>query len=193
MSESSTAVASPSPRRDRSIEARRAARAAKAKREQGVVSLLCAGVTVAEIAHRKGVTHRRMRAIVQDILARRQPAPPAEFIALQILRLNEALIVAHGAMAHGNVKAVDRVITIVRELDRYHGFATAAQARAEDRRWSEALAPPPRGIEPRGAPSRLEMARKRLKTLNSRLQMAPRRRPRTPQASRPWKTPHSGK
>jgi len=52
---------------------------------------LCAGVSVAELAAREGVTQRRMRAVVKELLARRMPQPPAEYLALQIARLNEAL------------------------------------------------------------------------------------------------------
>ncbi len=49
-----------------------------------------------------------------------------EFMALQVSRLHEALIVAYGAMSGANLEAVDRVVKIVRELDRYHGFAADA-------------------------------------------------------------------
>ena len=54
---------------------------------------------------------------------------PAEFLALQVSRLNEALLVAYGAMSAENLEAVDRVVKIVRELDRYHGFAVQAARR----------------------------------------------------------------
>jgi hypothetical protein len=110
----------------RSIEVRRAARQARATREKRVIGLLNRGVSVAEIAAREGLTLRRMRAIVQEILARRMPQPPAEFLALQISRLNEALIVSYGSMGNGNLQAVDRYVKIVRELDRYHGFGTSS-------------------------------------------------------------------
>ena len=43
-------------------------------------------------------------------------------------RLNEALLVAYSAMSPTNLKAVDQVVKIVRELDRYHGFAAAGAA-----------------------------------------------------------------
>ena len=113
--------------RDRSIEARRAARLAKAQRERRIVDLLNRGVTVAEIAAREEVTEKRMRALVSEILARRMPEPPAEFLALQVSRLNEALLVAYSAMSGANLRAVDRVVKIVRELDRYHGFFAAGR------------------------------------------------------------------
>ena len=113
--------------RDRSIEARRAARLARAQRERRIVDLLNRGVTVAEIAAREEVTEKRMRALISEILARRMPQPPAEFLALQVSRLNEALLVAYGAMSGGNLRAVDHVVKIVRELDRYHGFFAAGR------------------------------------------------------------------
>ncbi len=115
-------------------------------------------MSIAEIAAREGVSERGMRKYVRGLLARRAPEPPAEFLALQVSRLHEALIVAHGAMSGANLQAVDRVVTIVRELDRYHGFAVADEAVTTGPR---RLAPPspaplaleaPRaGTEPNGA------------------------------------------
>ncbi len=96
-------------------------------REQLIVDFLNRGVSVTEIAARIGVGEKRMRAIVRDPrtgirgLARRMPAAPEEFAAIQVSRLNEALLVAFSAMSATNLKAVDRVVRIVRELDRYHG------------------------------------------------------------------------
>ncbi len=113
---------------DPSSEAR-AARLATFKREQLVVDYLNCGVSVAEIAARVGVGEKRMRAIVREILARRMPHPPEEFVAIQVSRLNEALLIAFNAMSGANLKAVDRVVKIVRELDRYHGFFPAARRR----------------------------------------------------------------
>ena len=40
-----------------------------------------------------------MRAIVKEVLAAHMPGPPEEFVALQISRLNEALLVAYSAMS----------------------------------------------------------------------------------------------
>ncbi len=113
---------------DPSSEAR-AARLAKFKREQLIVDYLNRGVSVAEIAAHVGVGEKRMRAIVREILARRMPHPPEEFAAIQVSRLNEALLIAFSAMSGANLKAVDRVVKIVRELDRYHGFVATAQRR----------------------------------------------------------------
>ncbi len=101
----------------------RAARLAKFRREQLIVDYLNRGVSIAEIAARVGLSEKRMRAVIKEILAHRCPHPPEEFLAIQVSRLNEALLVAASAMSGANLKAVDRVVKIVSELDRYHGFA----------------------------------------------------------------------
>src|ERR1700722_15830282 len=113
----------PKSSRPRQPASRAAARLNKAQREQKIVALLNCCVSLPEIAAREGVTERRIRQRVQEILARRAPRAPAEFVALQVNRLNEALLVAYSAMANQNLEAVDRVVKIVRELDRYHGLA----------------------------------------------------------------------
>ncbi len=104
---------------------------AKFEREQVIVESLNRGASVGEIAARIGVSEKRMHAIIREILARRMPAPPEEFVAIQVSRLNEALLVAYSAMSITNLKAVDRVVKIVRELDRYHGFVAAERRRPE--------------------------------------------------------------
>ncbi len=133
--------------RDRSIEARRAARVAKFKRERRIIDLLNRGVSVAEIAAREGVMEKSMRAIVREILARRVPEPPAEFVALQLSRLNEALLVAYGAMSGANLRAVDRVVE--------------NRARARPLSWvfRNRAAIPPRGAPPRSPGAKPPRAR----------------------------------
>jgi DNA-binding CsgD family transcriptional regulator len=128
----------PAVRRDRSHEARRAARVRKAEREQRIVTLLNRGVSVAEIAAREGLSLTRMRGLVREILAKRMPQPPAEFLATQVSRLNEALLVCYTSKYNDqtgpNFEAIDRVVKIVRELDRYHGLAAREREPREDRR-----------------------------------------------------------
>jgi hypothetical protein len=123
--------------RDRSIAARRAGRRAKFERERLIVDCLNRGVSAAEIARPIGVTEKRMRALTKEILARRMPAAPEDFAALQVSRLNEALLAAYGAMSAENLRAVALVVRIVRELDRYHGFAAAARLPGRDPRPAE--------------------------------------------------------
>ncbi len=145
MSESVEAVPPAAPRK-RSIEARRAARRLRAEREKLIVDFLNRGISVPEIAATCGVTEKHMRAFVREILARRMPAPPAEFLAMQVSRLSEALLVSYSAMSGANLRAVDHVVKIVRELDRYHGFV-AAERRFPDASRLEAPAQGSRALE----------------------------------------------
>jgi DNA-binding CsgD family transcriptional regulator len=79
--------------RDRSSAARSAARQERAEREARIVNLLNRGVSIAEIADRQGVGERAMHKSVRTLLARRAPAPPAEFLALQVSRRRAMLTV----------------------------------------------------------------------------------------------------
>jgi hypothetical protein len=132
---SAQTIAGPPSRPRGSLPRRRATRLEKAEREQRVVSLLNSGVSVPEIAAQEGLSLKRMRNVVREILSERMPQPSAEFLALQVSRLNEALLVSYSAMhttaAGTDFEAVDRVVRIVRELDRYHGFAAIPRPREE--------------------------------------------------------------
>jgi hypothetical protein len=92
-------ASSPAPaRRGGSSGIRRATRREKVRREERIVGLLNRGASVPEIAASEGLTLKRMRNVVRDILSQRMPQPPAEFLALQVSRLNEALLVSFTAM-----------------------------------------------------------------------------------------------
>ena len=114
----------PEPARPSRLEVRRA----KAERKLRVFNLLKAGVPVAQIAFQEGLTVRRTRAVIQETLDRREIDPPAGFVELQVGRLSDAMMVAHAAMMEGNLQALDRLVKIVGELDRYHGFGRALSA-----------------------------------------------------------------
>ena len=59
------------------------------------------------------------------MLESREVEPPAGFVQLQVARLSAAMIVSHTMMMEGDLQAVDRMIKLTRELDRYHGFGQA--------------------------------------------------------------------
>jgi len=124
------------PRRKRSTQRE------MALRDQRLIRALAAGQTIEELAAREDIPLRRVRERVSAILSR-SPDPPAEFAQLQIRRLNEAMIVAYAAMSNGNLKAVDRVVKITREYDRYAGLAHSLAAPA-----APALPAPPLSLAP---------------------------------------------
>jgi hypothetical protein len=96
----------------------------QALRDLRIVGRLKAGVSVNEIAIREKLSPRRVRELIARGLAARERLPIEDYAELQVRRLNEALLVSYGAMAGGNLRAVDRVVKIVHELDRYHGVAS---------------------------------------------------------------------
>ncbi len=101
------------------------------EREARIVGLLTGGASVAEIADQEGVSLKRMRNCLREILARREPRPPVEFLVRETNRLNEALRDSFDAMVdpktgRANFQAIDRVVSIVRALDRVNGFSGRA-------------------------------------------------------------------
>jgi hypothetical protein len=107
-----------------------------------ILERLSTGVSVAHIARVEELTVRRAPQIIAAMLESRKVDPPAGFVQLQVARLSAAMIVSHTMMMDGDLKAVDRVIRLTRELDRYHGFAQAPPP----------LEPPRRLAAPAGQP-----------------------------------------
>jgi hypothetical protein len=101
----------------------RATKRGLAQRDLRLIEKLAAGATIEEIAASEGISVKWARERKASVLASRVIDTPHEFIKLQIRRLSEAMLVSYSAMSLGDLRAVDKVIKVVRELDRYHGFA----------------------------------------------------------------------
>ena len=102
------------------------------------------------------------RHVLRQPLPGSETDPPAGFVQLQIARLSEAMIVARTMMMEGYLQAVDRMIKLTGEFDRYHGFAPA-------RILAPPEPPPPRRLAARlsAKRSRREMAPQRLEKIES--------------------------
>jgi hypothetical protein len=90
-----------------------------------ILERLTTGLSVVHIARVEKLTVRRVQQIIAAMLESREIDPPAGFVQLQVARLGEAMIVTRTIMMEGDLQAVDRMIRLTRELDRYHGFAPA--------------------------------------------------------------------
>ncbi len=121
---------------------KRATRRETAIRDARILRALAHGETIDEVAVREGLTLKRARERVSAVVDRRAPEPTEDFVAVQIARLNEAMLIAYGAMRYGNLGAVDRVLKITREYDRYHGLALTLSRRPEPPSAGDTLAPP---------------------------------------------------
>jgi hypothetical protein len=133
------------PRNAAKTPRKKATRREMAKRDAHIMERLVAGVTIEEIANNLGISVRLARERMSATLAQRAHDNPGEYVQMQIRRLNEAMIVAYGAMTGGNLKAVAQYLKILRELDRYHGFALKPPQEPQP---VPALAPPPLALAP---------------------------------------------
>ncbi len=130
----------------------RATKRELAKRDLRLIEKLAAGATIEEIAASEGISVKWARERKAALLASRVIDTPHEFIKLQIRRLSEAMLVSYSAMSLGDLKAVDQVIKVARELDRYHGFGAISSPQS----FPEApVTPPPLALlePPAGEPA----------------------------------------
>src|SRR5271168_2868970 len=97
-----------------------ATRRAIAERKLRIVERLTSGLSVAHIARVEQLTIQRVRQIIAEMLEKREVDPPSGYVQLQIARVGEAMVVAHTMMMQGDLQAMDRLIKLNGELDRYH-------------------------------------------------------------------------
>ena len=102
---------------------RRATRRDMEVRDLRIFQKFAAGCSVEEIALRERVTQRRVRERLQaDLRAAGDRAAGGE-ARLADPPPERGLFVSWSAMAAGNLSAVDRVVKITRQLDRYYGVS----------------------------------------------------------------------
>jgi hypothetical protein len=121
--------------------ARIAPRRKTADRRLRILERLTNELSVADIARARPPWVWR---IIAEMLPNREIDPPAGFVQFQIARLSEAIIIARAMMMMGNLQAMDRWITLMGQLDRYHGFAAAQILVAPDAAAAPRLAGPER-------------------------------------------------
>jgi hypothetical protein len=127
-----------------------APRRGTADRRLRVLERLTSGLSVAHIARVENLTVRRVRQIIAEMLDAREVDPAAGFVQLQIARIGNAMVVAHTMMLEGDLQAMDRMIKLTGELDRYHGFTPQHFAPA-DTASPRLAAPAPRALPAPGA------------------------------------------
>jgi hypothetical protein len=103
------AVSPPAPEPARRVAPRRATAECRLR----ILERLTTGLGVAHFAHVEGLSVRRIRRIIAEMLASRETDPPAGFVQLQIGRLSQAMIVARTMMMEGDLRAMDRLIRLI--------------------------------------------------------------------------------
>jgi hypothetical protein len=118
---------------------------------------LTTGLTVSHIAREEGLTVTRIRQILADMLESREIDPPAGFVPIQIARLSESDDRGAYDDEQGDVCAMDRLIRLTGEFDRYHGFGKPTVSLPQEGSPPRRLAGPRRQLPgPNSAPSEAE-------------------------------------
>jgi len=103
-------------------------------RRQRIFARLREGLGYEEIAAEEGVSLRRIRQIVSEVLQKRAVDSGAEHAKLQLDRLAPAVQLGAEAIAAGDVSAITPYLKALDRLDRYQTVAVANQAYDDDAR-----------------------------------------------------------
>jgi hypothetical protein len=119
----------------------------RAARRDRIFGCFVRGMSHDAIASLENCSTQAVSKLIARELAERRIAPAGDFAKLQVARLNEALMAANMKMLEGDMAALDRVVKVVAELDRYHGLAEALERRESAAR-PLALAAPSHPAQP---------------------------------------------
>ena len=103
-------------------------------RRQRIFARLREGLGYDEIAAEEGVSLRRIRQIVSEVLQKRAVDSGAEHAKLQLDRLAPAMRLAAEAIGAGDVSAIAPYLKVLDRLDRYQSVAVANQTYDDDAR-----------------------------------------------------------
>jgi hypothetical protein len=91
-----------------------------------ILASLQAGLSYAAIGRAEGLSRERVRQIVVQALAQDKAESKLDHARVQIARLEPALQLAAGAVAEGDLSAIDRLLRVLDRLDRYSAVEGAA-------------------------------------------------------------------
>jgi hypothetical protein len=100
----------------------------KALRRERIFERLRGGLSYEAVAHEEGVTPRRIRQIVTEVLRRREVDSDADHAMLQLVRLETAHRLAAEAVAGGEIGAIATYLNVLDRIDRYRRGAAPGKA-----------------------------------------------------------------
>jgi hypothetical protein len=100
----------------------------KAVRRERIFERLRGGLSYEAVAHEEGVTPRRIRQIVTEVLRRREVDSDADHAMLQLVRLETAHRLAAEAVAGGEIGAIATYLNVLDRIDRYRRGAAPGKA-----------------------------------------------------------------
>jgi DNA-binding Lrp family transcriptional regulator len=105
--------------------------AARDLRRLRILASLQAGLSYAAIGRAEGLSRERVRQIVAKALDEGGAGTKLDHARVQIARLEPALRLAAGAVAGGDLSAIDRLLRVLDRLDRYSAVEGAATSEDE--------------------------------------------------------------
>jgi hypothetical protein len=97
-----------------------------ARGRQDLFDLVASGYSHERVAREMKVSVATVRREVDRVIAARQLDAPEKYVHLQVARLNKALELVVSVIEHNDIKAVEALMRLVAQLDRYHGLAGPA-------------------------------------------------------------------
>jgi hypothetical protein len=133
----------------------------RARRRLRIFARMQEGWSYEAIAEEEKLSRERIRQIVKQSLDRREVDPSADYLRLQIARLDPALRLAAAKVAAGDLRAIDRLLRVLDRMDKYQSAVDeeiqeedepeAIETYEEDERLVDEEAPEPEP-EPEPAP-----------------------------------------
>jgi DNA-binding CsgD family transcriptional regulator len=118
--------------RARMRAAARERREARARERGDILDLVVSGYTYEAIADSLKLSVKTVRRAAAKAIAQRQLDGGADYVHLQVLRLTKAMRVVDLNLEEGDLKAVEPLLKVIAQLDKYHALSRPAP-----------LAPPP--------------------------------------------------
>jgi hypothetical protein len=115
---------------------------AAAERKARIYTHLTEGWSYEAIAGVEGLSRERVRQIVKECLEQRTAEPDRDYKRVQAARLDTALRLAAQRVADGELKAIDRLIRVLNQMDKYSEVTPGGPRRREKVEDARALEPP---------------------------------------------------
>jgi len=112
--------------RARMRAAARKRRERRARERADILELVISGYTYETIANRLKVSAKSVRRAAAKAIEQRQLDGGAHYIQLQVLRLTKAMRVVDLNLENGDLKAVEPLLKVIAQLDKYHGLSLPA-------------------------------------------------------------------
>ena len=114
--------------RARMRKAARERREERARLRNDILDLVVSGYAYETIADKLKLSVKTVRRATEKAVETRRLHSGAQFVHLQVMRLTKALRVVDLNLENGDLKAVEPLLKVIAQLDKYHGLTWAAPA-----------------------------------------------------------------